>query len=517
MDYDGKNDTEEYSVGSRTETMNYKDYDGIMKGTNLKDYLNKSAAYAEITVDADGKLTDVMFMDQKGNDTNTVIGNYYQVSRKVITDVNEGKWISTYNGVATYASEDALYSIDTKNSQTVASDFADEVFYYTIDGKPTNFDGYKSSPLDILAAADKNGTQKTNFDGNPDISVAEASDLQVSDIRNDADSANDTYYVADIASKIANDGKGDVTAVYMFEDDMDEVINFNGSASVAATNVKVGEKTTVKVTLADDDNIDKSKLYVDVVDAKGKVVLSEVKVSVNKDTEVDTSKLEAGTYTVKLYGYNDANKEYQFLKDTQFVVSKLGAAGDVDLLTLKSLDAQTIEVTAKEGDEVVEDLKASDFTVKVDGALMAASEYTVTEMGNGVYQIRADKAFASGATVAVSVGDVKDVEIVVNEAEDYTYDLVFDSNAAVWTGKITLTIEVDGKSTQIELKDLTYTNQYGDAVAQNMVGQLNKVGGNVFSAKMGENGWTVHVTSSKELQIYSNVTNTNGTMVVTAK
>ena len=77
MDYEGKNDTKEYSVGSRTETIN----NGIMTGTNLKDYLNKSAAYAEITVDADGKLTDVMFMDDKSDldgkgNSNVVIGNY---------------------------------------------------------------------------------------------------------------------------------------------------------------------------------------------------------------------------------------------------------------------------------------------------------------------------------------------------------------------------------------------------------------------------------------------------------
>ena len=515
MDYDGKNDTEEYSVGSRTETMNYKDYDGIMKGTNLKDYLNKSAAYAEITVDADGKLTDVMFMDEKGNDVNTVIGNYYQVSRKVITDVNEGKWISTYNGAATYASKDALYTIDTKNSQTVASDFADEVFYYTIDGKPTSFYAYEGKALSILEGE---YASRTNFDGNPDISVAEASDVEVSNIHNDADAANDTYYVADIASKIADDGKGDVVAVYMFEDDMDEVISLQGSVVVTASQVKVGEKTTVNVDFVRaDSNIDMGKLYIDVVDKDGEKVLDEVKVS-EGDNTVDTSKLAAGDYIVKLYGYNTANKADQLLQETRLVVSKLGVAGDVNALALTQLDAKTVEVKATDkSGNAVEDLKSADFAVKVDGALMAASEYTVTEMGNGVYQIRADKAFASGATVAVSVGDVKDVEIVVNEAEDYTYDLVFDSNAAVWTGKITLTIEVDGKSTPIELKDLTYTSQYGDAVAQNMVGQLNQVGGNVFSAKMGENGWTVRVTSSKELQIYSNVTNTTGTMVVTAK
>ena len=406
LDYSGKNKTKEYSVGSRTEKINYTDYDGIMKGSNLKDYLNKSAAYAEITTDADGKLTDLVFMDQKtdkdgeGN-KNVVIGNYYQVSRKVIADTKEGKWISTVSETVKYKDADTLESIN-KGDKAPAADFADEVFYYTIDGKPTNFDGYKTSPLDILA---KDG--RTNFDGNPDIKTAEASDIKVSDIRNDADSANDLYYVADIASKIADDGKGDVVAVYMFDDEMEEAISYKGEAEVSAKDVKVGEKTTVNVALTADDNIDESKLYVDIVNAKDKVVLSEVKVS-KGDNTVDTSKLNDGKYSVKLYGYNTANSDYQLLAtDDSFVVSKLGAAGDVDNLAAKKLDNKTVEVTAyKDADKTVKvgDLKASDFTVKVDGAVMDASEYSVKEIGNGVYQVRALNGF-TGDEVVVSVND----------------------------------------------------------------------------------------------------------------
>ena len=408
LDYNGKNDTKEYSVGSRTETINYKDYDGIMKGSNLKDYLNKSAAYAEITTDADGKLTDLVFMDQKTDktgkgDDNVVIGNYYQVSRKVIADTKEGKWISTVSKPVEYKDEDTLESIN-KGDKTVAADFADEVFYYTIDGKPTRFGGYEGKALAILGDMNKD-TKPTNFDGNPDIKTAEASDIKVSEIHNDADSANDLYYVADIASKIDDNGKGDVVAVYMFDDEMEEAISYQGTANVSATDVKVGEKTTVNVTLAGaDGNIDESKLYVDIVNAKDKVVLSDVKVSAKKATEVDTSQLDAGTYTVKLYGYNTANSDYQLLNaDKDFVVSKLGVAGDVSKLEAEKKDDTTVEVTVTDKDDKrVEDLKASDFTVKVDGAVMDASEYSVKEIGNGVYQVRALNGF-TGDKVVVSV------------------------------------------------------------------------------------------------------------------
>ena len=415
LDYNGKNNTKEYSVGSRTEKINK----GIMNGSNLRDYLNKSAAYAEITVDADGKLTDLVFMDQKTdndgkNNDNVVIGNYYQVSRKVIADTKEGKWISTVSKTVNYKDADTLESIK-KGDKTVAADFADEVFYYTIDGKPTRVDDYEGGKaLAILGDMNKDKTKPTNFDGNPDIKTAEASDIKVSDIRNDDDAANDLYYVADIASKIDDNGEGDVVAVYMFDDEMEEAISYEGKATVSAKDVKVGEKTTVNVDFTKlDNNIDKSKLYVDIVNAKDKVVLSEVKVSAEKATEVDTSKLDAGTYTVKLYGYNTANKDYQFLNaDKDFVVSKLGVAGDVNELKAEKKDDTTVEVTVTDKDNKrVEDLKASDFTVKVDGAVMDASEYKVTDLTNGVYQIRALKNGFTGDKVVVSVGKESTPEV----------------------------------------------------------------------------------------------------------
>ena len=53
--------TQSYSVASRTEKIS----NGLMANSTLKDYLNKNGAYAEITTNADGKLTGVLFMDEK--------------------------------------------------------------------------------------------------------------------------------------------------------------------------------------------------------------------------------------------------------------------------------------------------------------------------------------------------------------------------------------------------------------------------------------------------------------------
>ena len=202
-----------YSLAGRNETIK----NGLAKGQSLKDYLNKNAAYAEITTNADGKLTGVLFMDTKNgedaadgavNAGNVVAGRYYQVSRKVIADVKEGKWLSTVKDTVQFTSNANLYTLDSKNVQK-ASDFAGDAAYYTIDGRPT-INGLKSSDYASKAMSILNG-----FDGNPTVKVGAASDVQKSEIRND-NTANDLYNVADVASKIDKNGEGDIVAVYAY-------------------------------------------------------------------------------------------------------------------------------------------------------------------------------------------------------------------------------------------------------------------------------------------------------------
>ena len=411
LDYNGKNDTKEYSVGSRTETINDKNYKGIMKGSNLKDYLNKSAAYAEITVDANGKLTDLVFMDQKGTDTNTVIGNYYQVSRKVIADTKEGKWISTVSKDVKYKDADTLESIK-KGDKTVAADFADEVFYYTIDGKPTRVDDYEGGKaLAILGDMNKDNTKPTNFDGNPDIKTAEASDIKVSDIRNDDDAANDLYYVADIASKIDDNGEGDVVAVYMFDDEMGEVISLTTGTTISSIGdvVEGTSSTDITATLTGDENLDKSKLYADVVNnGTGKKVLSDVKVKANGEATLDTSKLEVGTYTVKLYGYNSAIKEYEELDTEGFkVVAKK------DLIDLPTITNAT--ASKADANKIVVTIQGNNVRDFMNPALWHAYDdelkaYTVTgvtfdDVTNTVTLTVGDNWETNGDAVTVAYGN----------------------------------------------------------------------------------------------------------------
>ncbi len=392
MDYTTKTSTKSVSVGSRTEPIKAGIFDDQNKkdGTSLKDYLNKNGAYAEITTNADGKLTGVLFMDEKKGNTpgldgdangvnegNVVVGDYYQVSRKVVADVKEGSWMSVIEGSAEYADEDNFKTLPAKNKQK-AADFASDATYYLIDGKPTKhgdvaYAGSKASVLD-------------GFDGNPDIKAAEASDVRKSDIRDDGDSANDIYNVADVASKIDDNGAGDIVAVYMYDDDMGEKIGLdeNNKSQVVITggnSVVVGNQTEITVTLPTDDK-NLGEAYVEVVKTennKETVVVEKVTVKNGDKINLDTSKLAVGDYKIKLYGYNVSDKTYEVLKEEKLTIKDKAAATTVEF----NLDTSKLAVGDYKiklygynvSDKTYEVLKEEKLTIK-DKAAATTVEFT---------------------------------------------------------------------------------------------------------------------------------------------
>ena len=400
LEYTNKTSTKSYSVGSRTEDIK----NGLMAGSSLKDYLNKNGAYAEITTNADGKLTGVLFMDEKKGNTpgldgdangvnegNVVVGDYYQVSRKVVADVKEGSWMSVIEGSAEYADEDNFKTLPAKNKQK-AADFASDATYYLIDGKPTKhgdvaYAGSKASVLD-------------GFDGNPDIKAAEASDVRKSDIRDDGDSANDIYNVADVASKIDDNGAGDIVAVYMYDDDMGEKIGLKGGATVAITggSVVVGNQTEITVTLPTNDK-NLGEAYVEVVKTennKETVVVEKVTVKNGDKINLDTSKLAVGDYKIKLYGYNVSDKTYEVLKEEKLTIKDKAAATTVEFVDVNGkpvakpdVKAKTLFFQVKDADGVVvkeidtKQVEVYRNDVQETDAVVAKS----TNSSNGVYTI----------------------------------------------------------------------------------------------------------------------------------
>ncbi|OUP53430.1 hypothetical protein B5F17_05330 [Butyricicoccus pullicaecorum] len=242
--------------------------------------LKNNAAYAEITTNADGVLTNVTFMDVNGN---TAKGHYYEVNRDVIKAVKSG-YITVGTDTYTFADDENLYSVGYLN--TKSKDLADDVLYYSIDGTPTIYDTKSADYTDkVLAIA--NG-----FDGNPDITAETASNLgngsDVDDEFNDAD----TYVIADVASKIG----GDVVAVYTFDDTLGEVD--------AEANAKAIPSVT-KLTFATPDADDQKFTWTEIGGADvDKVVSSDTTiatVSYTSGNEATVTPKKAGKVVVELF------------------------------------------------------------------------------------------------------------------------------------------------------------------------------------------------------------------------
>ena len=219
-----KNDVVEVEVAVNGEVTTLKsaekvDFDDIVEQYNkssnkdeglsakgVANDLKKNALYAEITTNADGVLTNVTFMDVKGN---TAIGHYYEVSRRIITDVKDGN-VAYGDADAHYYDDENLYSVGRLDVTDTDTD--KDVKYYTIKGRPEvngkDDDEYKNVMLSVA-----NG-----FDGTPDITAESDSSLIESYVNDKFDDA-DTYQVADLARKI----NGDIVAAFAFEGSLGEV------------------------------------------------------------------------------------------------------------------------------------------------------------------------------------------------------------------------------------------------------------------------------------------------------
>ena len=277
VSYD-KNDVVEIEVAYKGEVTTVKsaedvDFEDVVKQFNgtkdvdldtktIANRLKDNALYAEITTNADGKLTAVTFMNVNGN---VATGHYYEVSRRIITDVTTGD-VAYGTSDTVYYNNKNLYSV-VDRLKVEDKDLADEVDYYTIDGRPTTHDDkYEDVTLAIV-----NG-----FDGTPDITAATDSNLVESYINNKFDDA-DTYYVADLAYKI----DGDIVAAYAFEDSLGEVEATNGAivAPVPNAALEAGESNQ---KIADVTLYDASAPVSSVTIKKDGVVVTNVKGEVNK-------------------------------------------------------------------------------------------------------------------------------------------------------------------------------------------------------------------------------------------
>ena len=435
VSYD-KNDVVEIEVAYKGEVTTVKsaedvDFEDIVKEFNgskdvklsTKDAASKlkdNARYAEITTNADGVLTAVTFMNVN---VNKATGHYYEVSRRVITDVES-------NNVA-YGDENFAY-YDNKNLYSVGrlpiadTDLADEVYYYTIDGRPTTHD----DKYDKVALAVANG-----FDGTPDIKAATDSTLVESYINNKFDDVDD-YQVADLVTKI----DGNIVAAYAFEDTLGEV---EGKALAVPSTTKMTLDLTedaagktlswTEVGDADVDSIASSNddVVADIAlstDATGKYVNSTTIMA--KKAGTTTLKLMDGTTevgTVEVVVEDAAIPTYE-----SKVVSAGKEVGNTATITIKSGIKTGITNVAFDGKDV-------DFDTTNDAATTAQN---LVEAINKTYI--AYSATSAGDTVTIVSTKDDAFEVVFTgqpEMFETTYSALDD-----FRGVATLTITSSAKT-----------------------------------------------------------------------
>ena len=317
----------------------------VFNGAAFDKYLEDNAAYAEITMDADGKVTKVSFLDTADGtaETNELKGDYYTVTRNVVTE-NKTKSFDYVTSTAYYASKDELYSVDRMPVDNAG--IADDVAYYTIDSKPTRMDKtYKNTFATVSAG----------FDGTPDIEVADKASMLTASIDNRYDS--DTYYVADIAFN----GDGDIVAMYSFTDDMGETEDKNTILLGKFGNNDDADNSTIKAG--------KAPLNIDVTVPNGQalrveeIVVKDAKGNKVTDPSVtqegDTLKLSAsenaaaGTYTAYVYGRTEGTADTVVVATFKFTVE----AADLDDVE------KTVDLSAT--------YNAAEGTITVNGAGIA--------------------------------------------------------------------------------------------------------------------------------------------------
>ena len=493
--YDSRTGTD-IAVGSETSTIKYNNGNkggtngngiaaasGLYNGTSLDNALEKSAAYAEITTDADGNLTKVVFLDEAYNDTastggtavydvNKVVGHYYNVSRNVTMESN-GKSVdyllndgsaqsalggATFTAAQVYANNSNLYSINYLAKQNNKLD--SEAKFYEIDGKPT---------LQVASKSDYKGAQMSvvkGFDGTPDITVSDDyGSIGTSSI--DEDSLRDAYEVSDIAFK--NNG-GDIIAVYSFKDELGEVDgstltnSITGTVSVPATSVattvadlslfngakfeilsdpytKLSNGGTSLVTGLTANFQDGSKTLANATNAKVQVTA--------------THAVAAGTYYVDVrvtdHKGNVQNMTYSF---TVGAVNSNAVVDDATV-TAKTTNTVTVKVTGSmpqastrvAGTDPITNLLASNFKVAdLSGKTYDVLSAIQTGTGTGEYLLTVDGTL-TGKTVIVTVTTSASVVDAVKVDTDFSAAgaAADDTNTTVANGDNTTDLKVTVK------------------------------------------------------------------------
>ena len=463
VDVSGKGDerqvTVDLAMGGKFQTgvecVKGDDVDDIFDYADLsavKDAIG-NGKYVEVTTNADGKITDINFMDTVDVDANgdTVLkGNFYTVTRKAVAQKST-KWFSTFAD-AYFANDSEMYTLD-RVEDTKAWDLIDETEFYTIEGTPSvENKSYINHKMDITDGFEeelanyKNGELKSTKINEEDVDYS----VVVSSYTNNKHDDVDEYYVADIVTK---NGKQDVEAVFAYDDTLEEVSAVGGAivtekADADVRNDDTAETIATVIRVAGGGNV---TAPVKVYNAAGVEVSDVTATLVNGDLDVTAKETAAvGDYTAK---FSVDNKEYEVkfaVKAADVVVptsdakvEKAGIAkvGEKDAVTKITFKGTTVAEATKFAVE----LNGEKITVEMQ-ANQNGPRYAATALANAITDnlIKGITATASDKSVTVT-GEGTDVAVdFIPGNSKLTADIGTEQEyvapVAAQKGKATLTI-----------------------------------------------------------------------------
>ena len=352
--YDGKVEedvaaVEKLKVSDIFETADGDDFNDVKA---VKAHINADGGtegmYAEVSFNNDGKITKVVFMDEKdtiagvnGNDRTVYYGKSYKVERAVVNQVKTGKWVSILTN-ATFYDKENFYSLDrVDDAYPNDMDLADDAKYYTFNKRPSFGEKKVDLVMDIT-----NG-----FMDDYKVEAGDENDLVASDINNKFDDT-DNYVTADLVSKKADDG--DVVAAYIYDDMGEKPAADHVVLSGSLTKVSVDGFTAVADQVLTYREIAGGAKVHDVeVTPANKGVSAVLDTDNNKVTVSVDADATAGTYKVALVDAND-----KVLASKELVVESKDAPADITAAKQAMDDAKAELDEAKTADEAAQAEKA---------------------------------------------------------------------------------------------------------------------------------------------------------------
>lgn len=436
--FDGTDDNDVSRADSKITTKNGN---GIFDGGKLSEIVNEGGQYAEVTTDADGKLTKLVFMDDDATNKNLLKGHYYEVSRNLVLDVKDNNLKYALNDNKRYydvvadqrfADSDNLFS--TGRLEADSKGYASDAKFYEIDATPSRHDkDYSGSRLTVNAGFD-------NLDQR-DIKAVEKSDIGYNSPDYRADKNH--YEISDLAYKI----DGDLVAVYSFKS-MDEtdarktLVGMDLDKTEAAANTTINLKASVLHT-EEGAKITGFKVF----DSKGNDVSAKFNPQITagafttdaEGTLTVPSGILNGEYTVKAAGANgvyDAGRKIVVSDSVQKLVvdsvkfaKPAGTSYTADN-KFYAVDKYSFVLEVKAGAYDIAGMEASNLKVTLDGQSKTVTG--VQYKGNGFY--------------VVSVADV-DFNTTPDNNKQIAVELVANSNLNLPTaGLSALVTQTNGNS-----------------------------------------------------------------------